>query len=125
MTTIKFSDTINRPAEEIFDLLADIRRNPEWCPGFTAAEKLTPGPVGPDAQFTTIMRGMGGLQIRITAYERPRQLWFGATANQMEMGHNFTFVHWQWHAGGSADRRPPEGSVAVGRSGRPDRLPTR
>jgi uncharacterized protein YndB with AHSA1/START domain len=92
VATLTFSSFIERPADEIFDLLADIRRNPEWCPGFTGAEKLTAGPVGPDAVFRTSMRGTGNLQIRITRYDWPRRIGFTASANPAEIKHNFTLV---------------------------------
>ena len=93
MATLTFSSVIERPADEIFDLLADIRRNPEWCPAFTGSKKLTDGPVGPDAVFRTSMRGMGDLQIRITRYERPRRIWFTTSAKAAEIRHNFVFMH--------------------------------
>jgi uncharacterized protein YndB with AHSA1/START domain len=92
VATVTFSSVIERPAEEIFDLLADIRRNPEWCPAFTGSEKLTAGPVGPDAAFRTSMRGMGELQIRITRYERPRHIWFTTSAKAAEIRHNFVLM---------------------------------
>lgn len=92
MATVTFSSVIERPAEEIFDLLADIRRNPEWCPAFTGSEKLTDGPVGRDAVFRTSMRGMGDLQIRITRYERPRRIWFTTSAKAAEIRHNFVLM---------------------------------
>ena len=92
MATVTFSSVIERPAEEIFDLLADIRRNPEWSPAFTGAEKLTAGPVGPDAMFRTSMRGLGELEIRITRYERPRRIWFTTRAKAAEIRHNFVLM---------------------------------
>jgi uncharacterized protein YndB with AHSA1/START domain len=92
VATVTFSSVIERPAEEIFELLADIRRNPEWCPAFTGAEKLTAGPVGPDAVFRTSMRSMGDLQIRITRYERPRRIWFTTSAKAAEIRHNFVLM---------------------------------
>src|SRR5690242_9969370 len=103
MPTLKFSRTINRPAEEILDLPADIRRNPEWCPGFTAAEKLSPGPVGLNALFSTATPGTGTMQIRITRYERPTTVvWRDAEADG-----DGTQLHVRTaggrHAGGPAD----------------------
>jgi uncharacterized protein YndB with AHSA1/START domain len=92
VATVTFSSVIESPAEEIFDLLADIRRNPEWCPAFTGAEKLTAGPIGPDAVFRTSLRGMGELQIRITRYERPRRIWFTTRAKAAEIRHNFALI---------------------------------
>jgi Polyketide cyclase / dehydrase and lipid transport len=92
VATVTVSSVIERPAEEIFDLLADIRRNPEWCPAFEGGEKLTAGPVGPDAMFRTSMRGVGDLQIRITRYERPRRIWFTTSAKAAEIRHNFVLM---------------------------------
>ena len=92
MATVTFSSVIERPVEEIFDLVADVRRNPEWCPAFTGSEKLTDGPVGPDAVFRTSLRGLGDLQIRVTRYERPRRIWFTTSAKVAEIRHNFVFM---------------------------------
>jgi uncharacterized protein YndB with AHSA1/START domain len=92
VATVTLSSVIERPAEEIFDLLADIRRNPEWCPVFEGGEKLTEGPVGPDTAFRTSLRGMGDLQIRISRYERPRRIWFTTSAKAAEIRHNFVLM---------------------------------
>ena len=92
MATVRLSSVIERPAEEIFDLVADIRRNPEWCPAFGEAEKLTAGPVGPDTEFRTSLRGMGDLQIGITQYQRPWRIWFTTGAKMAEIRHNFVFT---------------------------------
>ena len=92
MATVRFSNAIGRPAEDIFDLLADVSRNPEWCPGFTGAEQVTAGPIGRETAFRTAMQGMGRLDIRITDYERPRRLWFVAATDKAEIGHGFVFT---------------------------------
>jgi uncharacterized protein YndB with AHSA1/START domain len=92
VATVTLSSVIERPAEEIFDVLADIRRNPEWCPAFGRTEKLTPGPVGSDTVFRTSLRGMGDLQIRVTRYERPRRIWFTTRAKTAEIKHNFVLT---------------------------------
>jgi uncharacterized protein YndB with AHSA1/START domain len=95
VATVSFSTVIERPAEEIFDLLADIRRNPEWCPGFGSAEKLSPDPIGPGSLFVTSMPGMGELQIQITRYEHPRRIWFTASAAAAQLVHNFELTEVQ------------------------------
>jgi uncharacterized protein YndB with AHSA1/START domain len=92
VATVTLSSVIERPAEEIFDLLADIRRNPEWGPAFEGGEKLTAGPVGLDTVFRTSLRGMGELQIRITRYERPQRIWFTTSAKAAEIRHNFVLM---------------------------------
>jgi uncharacterized protein YndB with AHSA1/START domain len=92
VATVEFSTLIRRPAEEVFDLLADVSRNPEWCPGFAGAEKVTTGPIGRETAFRTAMAGMGTMEIRITDYERPRRLWFVAATASAEIGHGFTFT---------------------------------
>jgi uncharacterized protein YndB with AHSA1/START domain len=46
MATLTFSSVIERPAEEIFDLVADIRRNPEWCPASRGARRDADGRSG-------------------------------------------------------------------------------
>jgi carbon monoxide dehydrogenase subunit G len=45
MIRIEHSVHINRPRHEVFDLLTDIDRLPEWQSGVTEASRLTEGPV--------------------------------------------------------------------------------
>jgi uncharacterized protein YndB with AHSA1/START domain len=92
VATVGFSTTIARKTEEVFDLVADIRRNREWAPGFTGAEKTSAGPIGPDATFHTVARGMGDLQIRIREYERPSRLGFVGNTRSAAIDHHFTLT---------------------------------
>lgn len=92
MATVRFSSTIGRPAEDVFDLVADVGRNPEWCPGFTGAERRTPGPIGPGTVFRTAKHGVGDLEIQVVEHQRPRRLWFTATSPSAELGHGFVFT---------------------------------
>lgn len=75
MTQVRFVMTIARKPQDVFDLVADITRNTEWAPGFTYAEKVTPGPVSLGSAFNTSAKGLGPMQIEIVEYERPTRLW--------------------------------------------------
>ena len=92
MATVTLSTNIARPAAAIFDLLADVSRNPEWCPGIVRAERLTTGPVGPGAACHAEARGLGHLDLRITEYERPGRLAFVGTTGGAEIGHSVVFA---------------------------------
>lgn len=76
MTAVGFTTRIARPPEDVFDLLADVTRNGEWSPGFTGAERTTPGAVGPGTAYRTTARGVGPMTIRIEQYDRPTRLAF-------------------------------------------------
>jgi hypothetical protein len=76
MIRIEGEIVIDRPIDEVFDFVVDERNEPDYNPRIVAAEKLSPGPVGPGTQFraeTTAMGRTVGMTIEITAYERPRQ----------------------------------------------------
>ena len=46
MARIEGEIVINRPVEEVFDVVADERNEPRYNPRMLRAEKLSPGPVG-------------------------------------------------------------------------------
>lgn len=92
MTRVGFSARIARSPEDVFDLVADITRNTEWAPGFTYAEKVTPGPVGLGSTFSTAAKGLGPMEIEIVEYERPARLGFVGRARPVELHHHFTLT---------------------------------
>jgi uncharacterized protein YndB with AHSA1/START domain len=73
---------IERPAEEIFDFLADGRNNPKWRPAVTEIALVSGAGVG--ATYRQTMRGPGGRTIagdyRVTESDRPRLLQFEVIA---------------------------------------------
>lgn len=92
MTQVRFVMTIARKPQDVFDLVADITRNTEWAPGFTYAEKVTPGPVSLGSAFNTSAKGLGPMQIEIVEYERPTRLGFVGRARPVVMHHHFTLT---------------------------------
>jgi uncharacterized membrane protein len=42
---------VNRPAQEVFDYLADAENMPRWMKEFTAVEKVGDGPIGHGTEF--------------------------------------------------------------------------
>jgi hypothetical protein len=68
---------INRPVDEVFDVVADERNEPRYNSRICRAEQLSPGPIGRGTRFRAeaVMLGRTvGMTIDYTAYERPRQL---------------------------------------------------
>jgi carbon monoxide dehydrogenase subunit G len=65
---------IERPAEEVFDFVADECNEPRFNPQMTQAEKISPGPIGVGTQFRAVITGAGEMTIEFTGYDRPRRL---------------------------------------------------
>ena len=54
MPTANWTVVVNKPPEEVFAYLADIRKHGEWSPKPWRAEGLAEGPVGVGTKFTSI-----------------------------------------------------------------------
>jgi deazaflavin-dependent oxidoreductase (nitroreductase family) len=68
---------IDRPVEEVFDVVADARNEPRYNPRLRHAEQITTGPIGVGTRFRaeTMMMGRAvPMTIEFTAFERPRRL---------------------------------------------------
>jgi hypothetical protein len=98
---------IERPAEEVFDFVADERNEPLYNPRMIRAEKLTEGPVGAGTQFSaTVLSGRRPLDmvVECTAAERPRRLASRTAMASSEVRGELTFepvpegtrMHWSW-----------------------------
>ena len=78
MSTATFHAHMDRSAEELFDLLADVRNEPRWQPDVIEVTKVSDGPVGAGTEFDGRYRGFGEMRIQVTEYERPGHLRFTA-----------------------------------------------
>ncbi|MGB0091135.1 MAG: SRPBCC family protein [Solirubrobacteraceae bacterium] len=62
---------IRRSAEDVFDFCSDLRREPEWDPMMKRVVKLTDGPIGVGARYTTEFVEAPPMVMECTHYERP------------------------------------------------------
>ncbi len=69
--------TIDRPAEEVFDAIADFSTAQDWDPGVARSTATSRPPIGAGARFDLVLR-MGPLTPTFTYetdhYERPRRV---------------------------------------------------
>jgi len=108
MARIEGKIVINRPAEEVFDFVADERNEPRYNPRMLRADKLSPGPIGLGTRFRaeiTSRRRPAEMTIENTGYERPRRLASTTRLSTMEIRGTLTFdpvpegtrMQWSWH----------------------------
>ena len=74
MARIEGEIAINRPVDEVFDLVADERNEPRYNPRIARVEKLTSGPIGCGTRFRAEAASWPRavpMTIKYTAYERP------------------------------------------------------
>jgi uncharacterized protein YndB with AHSA1/START domain len=62
---------IRRPPEDVFDFCSDLSHEPEWNPMMKRAVKLTDGPVGLGARYTTEFIDAPPMVMECIHYERP------------------------------------------------------
>jgi uncharacterized protein YndB with AHSA1/START domain len=83
MSRAEHTVTINRPASEVYDYLADGTNNPQWRSGVLEISR-TSAETGAGATYRQVLSGPGGRRIdgdyRVTEYEPPRRLGFEVTA---------------------------------------------
>src|SRR5260221_1166564 len=75
--------TINRPARDVFDYLADGTHNRDWRNGVIEIERVT-ATEGKGASYHQVLSGPGGRRIdgdyQVTVFERPSRLEFLVTS---------------------------------------------
>lgn len=94
MATIENSITINRPIEEVFAFIADVRNNAKWQTGVLTAEYTSPEPHGQGATFKYDAEVMGRTIIttgEVTAHEVPRLAAWKSTSGPFPMSGSTTF----------------------------------
>lgn len=77
MAQIEGEILIARPVEEVFDFVADERNEPSFNRQMSAAELLTPEPIGSASRFRVEMRMMRrtlDMTVEFTQFDRPRLL---------------------------------------------------
>jgi uncharacterized protein YndB with AHSA1/START domain len=83
MPNAEHTVTIDRPARDVFDYLADGTHNREWRAGVLEIQR-TSAADGEGATYRQVLAGPGGRRIdgdyRVTVFEPPRRLEFQVTA---------------------------------------------
>ncbi len=105
MAKIEGGILINRPAEEVFDFVADTRNEPSFNPAMASAELLTPLPIGRGTRFRARI-GRAGTQmlVELTEFDRPHRLGSRTTSSMMDTSGALTFaadgdgtvMSWAW-----------------------------
>jgi hypothetical protein len=107
MARIEGEIMINRPVEEVFDFVADVRNEPRYNPRMVRAEMLTPEPVGLGSRFRAEMRTRPRpvvMSVEFTGYDWPRRLASTSRLSTMEVRGGLTFdpvpggtrMRWSW-----------------------------
>ena len=93
MAKIEGEIPIDRPAEEVFDFVADSRNEPQYNPAMAEVELLTPLPIGRGTRFRARM-GRAGTQmlVELTEFDRPHRLASRATSSMMQTSGALTFT---------------------------------
>jgi carbon monoxide dehydrogenase subunit G len=62
---------IDRPQEEVFDYLVDLKNELEWNPGVESMEKISDGAVGLGTKYRAKWKQSGSIICECTRYDRP------------------------------------------------------
>ncbi len=107
MARVEGEIVINRPAEDVFDFVADERNEPRYNPRMRGAEQISEGPIGSGTRFRAELETMGRtvpMIVEFTTYERPRRLASVTRSSMMETEGALTFdsvpggtrMRWSW-----------------------------
>ena len=70
---------IARPAQEVFDYVADGEKMPRWMKEFTSVEKISEGPIGPGTEFRYNDKRGNDSTYALSEHQPPSRLaWHGA-----------------------------------------------
>lgn len=82
------SITIDRPIEEVFAFVSDLRNGLQWQSNLLDVRRTTEGPLGLGTQYTSVRKLMGRKMqdnVEFVAYEPNTRLTFRSTSDSMPM----------------------------------------
>jgi uncharacterized protein YndB with AHSA1/START domain len=91
-TRLDLTLDVDKPAEDVFDLMADVSNEPAWNPDALEVQRVDDGPLAPGAEWDGRYKGMGTMRVRLDEYERPRRLKFTTTGNKLDMQWTFDYT---------------------------------
>ena len=93
MAKIESSVTVNRPMEQVFDFVTDIRNATKWITGVFEAAQTSPGPMGVGTTYRFNVEVMGRkLETtgEVAVYDRPRKYAWKGTSGPFPMSGSTT-----------------------------------
>jgi carbon monoxide dehydrogenase subunit G len=82
---------IERPPEQVFDFVADLRNEPQFNPDASNVVQESPGAIGLGTVYTEDFKRIGSFRTTIDRYERPRALGFDARNPKADANVQFRF----------------------------------
>jgi uncharacterized protein YndB with AHSA1/START domain len=82
---------VAKPADTVFDLMADARNEPTWNSQVSRTDLESGEPIGAGSRFTTVNRGQPYTAV-ITEYDRPNHLVYEVTGKAMTITGDLTFA---------------------------------
>ena len=116
MARVRGSIDIERPVDEVFDVVADQTREPLYNPAMTACYRVDEGPIGVGTRFvaTVLTRGKPHeVEIEVTGFERPAEI-----SSRSVMGRSTVTGRVRFDSVGSGTRLSWDWDVRVGAGGR-------
>lgn len=86
---LQSEQVIGRSPEDVFDVLADARNEPEWNEWARRVEKASEGPIGRGTRFRAVIKNMGQIEFELQEYERPTRLQQHALPSSGESWHTY------------------------------------
>lgn len=78
MIRASWSIVVDRPPEQVFDYIADLKHEPQWNPDASNVVKKTDGEIRQGTVFEEDYRRVGHYVTTVDSFDRPRDLGFDA-----------------------------------------------
>lgn len=85
MITVEREILVERPADEVFDFLADVRNEERWNPNVLRIESEADGPLSVGETFEGVYRRGGRMRFELVEAVRPSRLVFRGGGRQMAL----------------------------------------
>lgn len=85
---------IDRPIEEVFAFVGDLKNGPKWQSGLLEVRRITEGSLGIGTKFTSVRKFLGRKiesSVEFVAYEPNKRIVFKSTPGSMPMEVTFDF----------------------------------
>jgi uncharacterized protein YndB with AHSA1/START domain len=92
VATLRLTQTIDRPAADVFAAIVDLESFPRWNPTTKSARKLSPGETGEGTRFELTIRGFGRTIQELRGFERDRRVTLVPHIKVLGGGHTFVLT---------------------------------